>query len=167
MPHVLASGLIEVVPGLMIWTLIAFGLTFWVLKRYAFGPIQKMIDERREQIRRSLEEAEHARSEARQLLEEHRALMSEARSEAEGILAEARRTVLLESSEAPATNRACCANNRLPASTSSASIARGGKRLAEMSSGLSTHPSIAGQAAPARCMIVHCCAMLSRLFQAQ
>ena len=41
MPNVLASGLIEVVPGLMIWTLIAFGITFFVLKRYAFGPLQK------------------------------------------------------------------------------------------------------------------------------
>ena len=35
----------------MIWTLIAFAITFFVLKRYAFGPIQKLIDERRERIR--------------------------------------------------------------------------------------------------------------------
>jgi F-type H+-transporting ATPase subunit b len=87
-----SNALIQVTPGLMIWTIVAFLITFFVLKRYAFGPIQKMIDERREQIRRSLEEADNARSEARQLLEEHRALMSEARGEAEAILAEARRT---------------------------------------------------------------------------
>jgi F-type H+-transporting ATPase subunit b len=87
-----SNALIKVTPGLMIWTIVAFLITFFVLKRYAFGPIQKMIDERRDQIRRSLEEADNARSEARQLLEEHRALMSEARGEAEQILAEARRT---------------------------------------------------------------------------
>ena len=88
---VATSPLIKVVPGLMIWTLIAFGLTLLVLKRYAFGPIQAAIDARRERIRESIEEAERARDEARQLLEEHRQLRANARGEAEGILAEARR----------------------------------------------------------------------------
>ena len=87
-----ANPLISVTPGLMIWTVVCFIVTFFVLKRYAFGPIQKMLDERREQIRRSIEEAENAREEARRLLEEHRALVNQARSEAEQILAEARRT---------------------------------------------------------------------------
>ena len=87
-----ANPLISVTPGLMIWTIVCFIITFFVLKRYAFGPIQKMLDERREQIRRSIEEAENAREEARRLLEEHRALVNQARSEAEQILAEARRT---------------------------------------------------------------------------
>ena len=45
------SGLIEVVPGLMIWTLICFGIAFFVLRKFAFGPIQKTIDERRDRIR--------------------------------------------------------------------------------------------------------------------
>jgi F-type H+-transporting ATPase subunit b len=75
----------------MIWTLIAFLITLFVLKKYAFGPIQKTIDDRRERIRRSIEEAEDARDEARKLLEEHRALLGEARGQAEEILAEARR----------------------------------------------------------------------------
>ena len=87
-----SNALIQVTPGLMIWTIVAFFITFFVLRKYAFGPIQKMIDERREQIRRSIEEADNARAEARNLLEEHRSLMSEARSEAEQILAEARKT---------------------------------------------------------------------------
>ncbi|CAN5252499.1 hypothetical protein BH09ACT13_BH09ACT13_09840 [soil metagenome] len=38
------SDLIQVVPGLMIWTLVAFGITFFVLRKYAFGPIQRTID---------------------------------------------------------------------------------------------------------------------------
>jgi F-type H+-transporting ATPase subunit b len=87
-----SNALIQVTPGLMIWTIVAFLITLFVLKRYAFGPIQKMIDERREQIRRSIEEADHARDEARNLLEEHRKLMHEARGDAEQIIAEARKT---------------------------------------------------------------------------
>jgi F-type H+-transporting ATPase subunit b len=87
-----SNALIKVTPGLMIWTIIAFLITLFVLKRYAFGPIQKVIDERREAIRRSIEEADNARDEARKLLEEHRALIGQARSDAEGIIAEARKT---------------------------------------------------------------------------
>ena len=87
-----ANPLIEVVPGLMIWTIVAFLVTLFVLKRYAFGPIQKTIDERREMIRSSIDEADHARDEARRLLEEHRQLINQARGQAEEILAEARKT---------------------------------------------------------------------------
>jgi F-type H+-transporting ATPase subunit b len=85
------SPLTKIIPGLMIWTLVFFFITFWVLKRYAFGPIQKMIDERRERIKQALEEADRARGESRRLLEEHRKLIAEARGDAERILAEARR----------------------------------------------------------------------------
>jgi F-type H+-transporting ATPase subunit b len=85
------SGLIEVVPGLMIWTLICFGITFYVLKRFAFARIQAGIDERRDRIRKAVEEADRARQQARDLLEEHRQLMGQAKGEAAGILAEARK----------------------------------------------------------------------------
>ena len=88
---VAASPLIEVNPGLMIWTIVCFLIPLFVLKRFAFGAIQKTIDDRRERIRQSIEEAEHAREEARRLLEEHKALIGQARGEAESILAEARR----------------------------------------------------------------------------
>jgi F-type H+-transporting ATPase subunit b len=85
------SPLIKPLPGLMIWTLVTFGLTFWVLKRFAFGPIQRLIDERRERIQQSIKEADDARTEARRLLEEHRQLIGQARGQAEEILGEARR----------------------------------------------------------------------------
>jgi F-type H+-transporting ATPase subunit b len=91
-PNLLATNpLVEIIPGLMIWTIIAFAITFLVLRRYAFGPIQKLIDQRREYIRESIEHADNAREEARTLLEEHRKLVGQAKSEAEGILAEARK----------------------------------------------------------------------------
>jgi F-type H+-transporting ATPase subunit b len=86
-----ANALIQVTPGLMIWTIVCFLITLFVLKRFAFGPIQKAIDERRDRIRASLEEADHAREEARRLLEEHRKLISSAQTDAEEILGEARR----------------------------------------------------------------------------
>jgi F-type H+-transporting ATPase subunit b len=86
-----SSALIKVVPGLMIWTLISFGITFFVLRRFAFGAIQKIIDERRQRIREALQEADNARAEARKMLDEHRAMMAEARGKAEEILVEARK----------------------------------------------------------------------------
>src|SRR6188508_2919568 len=86
-----SGGLIDVVPGLMIWTLICFALTFFVLRRFAFGPIQKTIDERRDRIRAAVDEADKARDEARELLEQHRQLIVDAKGEAAGILADARR----------------------------------------------------------------------------
>ncbi len=118
-----SSGLIKVVPGLMIWTLISFAITFLVLKRYAFGPIQKAIDERRERIRESLEEADRARAEAHKLLEEHHALVARARSDAESILTEARRVAdsqrerLREELEAERTRRLEEARREIEAET--------------------------------------------------
>ena len=86
-----ANPLIEVRPGLMIWTIICFLVVLFVLKRYAFGPIQQMIDTRRERIQQAIAEADNARDEARKLLEEHRKLIGQAKSESEEILVEARR----------------------------------------------------------------------------
>jgi F-type H+-transporting ATPase subunit b len=86
-----ANPLIEVRPGLMIWTIICFLVVLFVLKRYAFGPIQQMIDTRRERIQQAIAEADNARDEARKLLEEHRKLIGQAKSESEEILGEARR----------------------------------------------------------------------------
>jgi F-type H+-transporting ATPase subunit b len=88
---VAANPLISVTPGLMIWTIICFLITLFVLKRFAFGPIQTIIDERRERIRQSISEADRARDEAHKLIEEHRALIRQARRESDEILSEARR----------------------------------------------------------------------------
>jgi F-type H+-transporting ATPase subunit b len=86
-----SNPLIQVTPGLMIWTIVCFLVVLVVLKRYAFGPIQQMIDTRRERIQEAINEADNARDEARRLLEEHRKLIGQAKSESEEILAEARK----------------------------------------------------------------------------
>ena len=86
-----SGGLIDVVPGLMIWTLICFAITFFALKKLAFSRIQQGIDSRRDRIRAAIDEADNARNEARELLEQHRQLIADAKGEAAGILADARK----------------------------------------------------------------------------
>jgi F-type H+-transporting ATPase subunit b len=93
MPNALlaSSGIIEVVPGLMIWTLIIFAIVFFVLRRFAFGPIQSGIDKRRDRIREALDAADSARSESEKLVAQQREALAAARTQAEEMLSEARR----------------------------------------------------------------------------
>jgi F-type H+-transporting ATPase subunit b len=86
-----SGGLIDVVPGLMIWTLVCFAITFFALKKIGFNRIQQGIDERRDRIAKAVDEADKTRDEARALLEQHRQLIGEAKGEAAGILADARK----------------------------------------------------------------------------
>ena len=86
-----SSPLTRVTVGLMIWVIVFFLLTFWVLKRFAFSSIQAMLDKRREEVARTIEQAEGARDEAAKLLEDHRQMLVEARTQAEEILEDARK----------------------------------------------------------------------------
>ena len=86
-----SNPLIQVTPGLMFWTIVCFLVVLFVLKRYAFGPIQQLIDARRDKIQQAIDEADNARAEARNLLQEHKQLIGQAKTESEEILAEARR----------------------------------------------------------------------------
>src|SRR5882724_4680627 len=95
-----SSPLIQVIPGLMIWTLVCFAVVFFVLRKFAFGPIQTVINERRDKIRSSLDEADNARAEAHRLIEEHRALIAQARNDSEEILAEARKVAAAQQARA-------------------------------------------------------------------
>ena len=87
------SGNFLVTPsvGLMIWTLLAFGISFLILKRLAFPRIQEALDKRRLAIEESITHAEQARRDADELLEEYRARLREAREQAEEIVVRARR----------------------------------------------------------------------------
>jgi F-type H+-transporting ATPase subunit b len=84
------SDLIKPAPGLMIWTIVTFVIVFWVLKRYAFGRIAELLDQRRAAVQSNIEAAEHARDEAERLLDEYKQQLSEARKEATAILDRAR-----------------------------------------------------------------------------
>lgn len=85
------ASLIDVVPGLMVWTILTFFLTFYVLKRVAFGRIQGIIDQRRDRIREALDEADKARAEARELRELTTKEREQAKADRETILEETRR----------------------------------------------------------------------------
>ena len=85
------STLITPTTGLMIWTLVTFVIVLIVLKKYAFGPIQQMLDARRQSIVADLDSAESARTEAQETLAEYRQQLAEARKEAGKIVEEARR----------------------------------------------------------------------------
>ncbi len=58
------NPLLKASPGLMIWTIVMFFLTLWILKRYVFGPLGAAIEKRRAQIQRSIDDAEASRDEA-------------------------------------------------------------------------------------------------------
>lgn len=77
--------------GLVVWTLITFGIALFVLWRFAFGPIQKIIDERRAHISESIETADETRAEAARLLAEYRETLVSVRAEAEDILERSRK----------------------------------------------------------------------------
>jgi F-type H+-transporting ATPase subunit b len=85
------GSLIDVVPGLMVWTILTFLIVLWALRRFAFGRIQGMIDQRRDRIREALDEADKARGEARELRELVKKEREEALADRERILDESRR----------------------------------------------------------------------------
>src|SRR5579884_4007628 len=77
--------------GLMIWTLIAFGIAIVLLRIYAFPRISSALDRRRRAIEESIDSAERTRREADALLDEYRERLREAREQADEILVRARR----------------------------------------------------------------------------
>src|SRR4029453_6956308 len=77
--------------GLMIWTLIAFGITLWVLRRYVFPQIQDQLDKRQRAIEETIDTAERTKLEADQLLAEYRQRLQEARQQAEDLVGRARK----------------------------------------------------------------------------
>jgi F-type H+-transporting ATPase subunit b len=91
--------------GLMIWTLIAFGATFLILRKYAYPLIADALDKRRRQIEESIEYAARMRREADELLEEYRARLREAREQAEDILIRSRKAAEAYEQEAKERSR--------------------------------------------------------------
>ncbi|HEX2161142.1 MAG TPA: F0F1 ATP synthase subunit B [Thermoleophilaceae bacterium] len=77
--------------GLMLWTLIAFGISMAILAKFAFPVIGEALDKRRRAIDESIDAAARTKEEADQLLEEYRARLREAREQAEEIVARSRK----------------------------------------------------------------------------
>ena len=82
------NPLVQLDPGLFIWTIITFLVLFFALAKFAWKPLLKMLKDREDMIRDSLDDAEKAKVELERLSEESEAVMAKARSEAQSILAE-------------------------------------------------------------------------------
>ena len=120
LPSVLAAGgITDINVGLTIWTGITFLVLLWVLRRFAWGPIVRTLDERERTIREAIEAARREREQAEKLLSEQKEglaraqreaaelaqrsqqevealrqeLTDRARKEAEGLLTDARRQI--------------------------------------------------------------------------
>jgi F-type H+-transporting ATPase subunit b len=99
-------GLVDPVIGLMIWTLLVFGLTMFVLWKVAFPRIAEALDKRQRAIEESIDSAEKTKREADELLREYRERLSDARGQADEIVARARRTAESAENETIAEARA-------------------------------------------------------------
>jgi F-type H+-transporting ATPase subunit b len=86
--------------GLMIWTLLVFLISLYLLGKFAFPRIQEALDRRQKAIEESIDAAERTRQEADEILAEYRERLAEARGQADEIVARARKTG--EASEAEA-----------------------------------------------------------------
>ena len=73
--------------GLMIWTLLVFVISMYILSKVAFPRIAAALDKRQQAIEDAIDTAERTRTEAQRLLEEYRERLAEARTQADEIVA--------------------------------------------------------------------------------
>ena len=88
--HEAAGGPFTINPGLILWTLVVFGILLFVLWHWGYPYVVKSVEERERRIQKQLDEAEKANTEAQRLLEEHKKQIAAARTEAQDILAKAK-----------------------------------------------------------------------------
>jgi F-type H+-transporting ATPase subunit b len=101
--QVLASSggfLIEPGIGLMVWTLLVFGATMFLLSKLAFPRISEALGRRQAAIEDSIDTAERTRAEAEQILAEYRERLKEARAQADEIVQRARQAAEAHDHEA-------------------------------------------------------------------
>jgi F-type H+-transporting ATPase subunit b len=77
--------------GLMVWTLVLFGVCLYILRKLAFPRIAEALDRRQKAIEDSIDTAERIRREADELLKEYRERLTAARQQADEIVARARK----------------------------------------------------------------------------
>jgi F-type H+-transporting ATPase subunit b len=100
--RVIASSggfLIEPGIGLMVWTLLVFGATMYLLSKLAFPRISEALGRRQQAIEDSIDTAQRTREEAEQILTEYRERLKEARAQSEEIVERARETAKVQERE--------------------------------------------------------------------
>ena len=83
------GGMLSVDRTLFIATLVAFAVFAWILAKFAWGPLLKIVDEREKTIREQVESAEKAAADAKSTLSQHQELLRGASRERDEILARA------------------------------------------------------------------------------
>ncbi|MEK3789626.1 MULTISPECIES: F0F1 ATP synthase subunit B [Paenibacillus] len=76
----------------LVLALIAFGILYWLLDRYAFGPLFSIMEKRRELVQRQMKEAAETREQATAYVEEQKQALQQARQEAYEILEQSKQT---------------------------------------------------------------------------
>src|SRR6478735_10846160 len=113
------SFLIKPGVGLMVWTLLVFGITMVLLAKLAFPRISDALERRKRRIEESIDTAERTRREADQILEEYRERLKEARAQAEEIVQRARQSAdVHEHEEKSAARRSSPKRASAPSATS-------------------------------------------------
>ena len=84
------NPLVQVEPGLYIWTIVTFVVLLLLLAKFAWRPLLEALDRRQEAIRKSLDEARQAKQELGRLHEESARILAEARGEADAIISRTR-----------------------------------------------------------------------------
>ena len=90
--------------GLMFWTVVIFILLLVILKKFAWKPILKAVDDRNNSITEALSSAEKAKAEMEQLSANNEKILQEARIERDSIIKEAR--AIKENTISEAKNKA-------------------------------------------------------------
>lgn len=89
---VAAGGLLTGQAGLAIWLILIFLVVYFILRKYAWGPITTALSERETNIQASIDQAEKALAEAKQISADNAQARREAETQAQRVLAEARET---------------------------------------------------------------------------
>ncbi len=76
-------------PGSIIWTILVFVTLFFVLKKYAWGPIVNALQAREDGIKKDIEDAKSAHQSAEELLEKYKKQLDDARKEAQQLISKA------------------------------------------------------------------------------
>jgi F-type H+-transporting ATPase subunit b len=95
-----SSFLITPNVGIMIWTIVVFAISLFILRKAVFPRIGEALDKRAETIEGEIDSAAHLRQEAEKVLEEYRERLKEARAQAEEIVQRARQTAEAHEHEA-------------------------------------------------------------------
>jgi F-type H+-transporting ATPase subunit b len=81
------NPLVQVNPGLAIWTIVTFLVLLWLLAKFAWRPLLQALEARQEKIKKSLDDAEKAQQELERLNRESAEIIKKAHVEAESIVA--------------------------------------------------------------------------------